>query len=908
MAFDDPRPSSQPEGSTDLAVAKDNLILLDKMAVSDELSVDNRKGQPRKTFAGIEAEADQRITDAVIAAGYTVIGDFADVVKVAINNPNEVYTSKSVPNYENVFWLTNQTLPYTPTGSDPTAAPELGKFKAVNIAEIETTAIALNVPYSEVIADTDGITPLGGKKYIRAISAQTTWATPGGVGAGEIIVSVVGDQLETNVSSPLTYTLGAVGSTTQTPASIGWTDDKNGPKIIYDAILSGVDFEIPARLTSFDRQLAQWSAVEAANYQKAPIAIFGDSTTDGRVTTTDGTTPVSVYNISRLVGDKVPDGLVYDHDDAEVPNAYPNILQRLLREFTTNPLLRIYNAGYRGKQVVDGWALENIYNAVYGNATYRDCEMIGINFGLNDSNFDSGPSLYTDTYNYTKAIVLDAYARGIQPFLMTCNMTAKTVDGDYGHNEQVVQMIDTVKFQLAKEFELEVVDMNSAMKDFIGKNNDAVGFSNISPDDLHVNDLGHLFQAQYFLKFILKTQMPTVGNVRVGFDAGHSAMRGSVTSAALSGSDPDRGANKVLRNYTLSTSQLNAIANTNIVDLFVWNEGRRTDFIFRAQTPANSSFFLITDKTEVPQIIVESRFLTAGEFYLNSKYSDAMPDYLSATETNALNRPFQICKLDYGLNRIRIYVPSNIASQTALGYAISHWFGSFDFIPHSSEHRRTLTQYTYNASHLDLTPFKNVLADSGPIVHPNLGLITKPNAYDSHAIPESDSGANIVSMCKNGDYYEIQAKAAYKLGTGVLLGYNLIDNSSLSAPSGFNKDDVYMFGSSFILYTRGGIGTETLAIALLSQSNGIVFFADTLVDATLHENKYLTIRATRNTINSVTIKLFDQNMTELHVFDIDNTDQAGYFASWVVGGSWINETLAVESSVVESISCRNIRS
>ena len=66
------------------------------------------------------------------------------------------------------------------------------------------TARALNVNVDSIIYSTDTVTVLDNVLYIYDTTAQTTWAKPSSVGAGETIVSIVGSTLTTNVT---TYTL-----------------------------------------------------------------------------------------------------------------------------------------------------------------------------------------------------------------------------------------------------------------------------------------------------------------------------------------------------------------------------------------------------------------------------------------------------------------------------------------------------------------------------------------------------------------------------------------------------------------------------------------------------------------------------------------------------------------------------
>jgi len=191
--YDNPRPSSQPIGSTDQAVAKDNLISLDIMALSEEDDFTNRKGELRKTTKGLENltlgiidDFNEEAAIAIAAAGYDVLGDFADSI-VAIDNPNEVLTSKSVVGFEGYVWKTNQPLPYTRVGSDPTIPPELGKWLAVAIGELQTIARSLNISDNDIIYSTDTVTPI--TAYIYSSSQQKTYRAPSQA-VGETITSL----------------------------------------------------------------------------------------------------------------------------------------------------------------------------------------------------------------------------------------------------------------------------------------------------------------------------------------------------------------------------------------------------------------------------------------------------------------------------------------------------------------------------------------------------------------------------------------------------------------------------------------------------------------------------------------------------------------------------------------------
>jgi hypothetical protein len=149
-------------------------------------------------IAQFEIDADT----AIGSSGYNVIGDFSTTP--TINNVNEAITSKSVTGSEDALWRTNQALPYTPTGTDPTQSPELGKWVSVAQGELKSIARSLNVTDSAVIYATDTVTVLDNVQYIYDAGAQTTWGVPVLGNTGETIISVTGSALVTSGGS---YTL-----------------------------------------------------------------------------------------------------------------------------------------------------------------------------------------------------------------------------------------------------------------------------------------------------------------------------------------------------------------------------------------------------------------------------------------------------------------------------------------------------------------------------------------------------------------------------------------------------------------------------------------------------------------------------------------------------------------------------
>lgn len=131
---------------------------------------------------------------AIAAAGYKIIGDFADVTKVAITAPNQVYTSTSILNLEDAVWRYTGVIPYTPTESTP-----LGNdWQAVAIGELKAIARSLNIPDADIMYGTDGLPIPLNITHIYVPDQQKTYLVPSDA-KGEDIVSVINSELKTNV-------------------------------------------------------------------------------------------------------------------------------------------------------------------------------------------------------------------------------------------------------------------------------------------------------------------------------------------------------------------------------------------------------------------------------------------------------------------------------------------------------------------------------------------------------------------------------------------------------------------------------------------------------------------------------------------------------------------------------------
>jgi|GEM_PF-1903294 len=214
--------------------------------------------------------------------------------------------------------------------------------------------------------------------------------------------------------------------------------------------------------------------------QKFPVAILGDSTTNGNDTTDHTYRPAE------------PE---YYDDFLTSPNSYCSVLQNLLREETGNDILRIYNAGFSGRN--SGWALTNIETIFGGD--YSDVKMVGISHGINDrtNDYKFMSELF---YDRIEGIIKWCLDNDIQPFLMTSQpviqpFNSVAVGKD---SEHVVTVSNRIKKELADKWGLELVDVHDMSTNLMS--NSLIPLKNqifgLGENIIHFGDAGHKFTAE----------------------------------------------------------------------------------------------------------------------------------------------------------------------------------------------------------------------------------------------------------------------------------------------------------------------------------------------------------------------------------------------------------------------------
>lgn len=283
--YDNPRPTSQPIGSTDLVVAKDNLITLDRMVSGPSgTPVSNRKGEQLTPLVDIIDSANSKINEAVNEAIGASFGVF-------IGNYPQTYT-----NYNQYTVFNGQQygiktpsqggpdLPYTPTEADPANDANLKIYGDASQSFVRTS---VTVGQEELLANGSEIFPkIGNLENGMIVPSGTTHLRV----SGQIyVMSPVSSGLVTDLT-PVGATIGVVGVTFNLPQNEDvnaekyhhlvvngmWSDAVNAALI--EASIKGVNcllprqaFEpkydktvvVPKGVALIGRGIAKWVAVFA---------------------------------------------------------------------------------------------------------------------------------------------------------------------------------------------------------------------------------------------------------------------------------------------------------------------------------------------------------------------------------------------------------------------------------------------------------------------------------------------------------------------------------------------------------------------------------------------------------------------------------------------------------------------
>ena len=505
------------------------------------------------------------------------------------------------------------------------------------------------------------------------------------------------------------------------------------------------------------------------------IVCYGDSTTDGNGTT--GWTQNPINSNGTAAGN--------NNHNVNSPNSWPVVLESILRDMYNNNNIVVHNAGYSGKRMDDGWAVNNYDVAVTDNIYYGIADATIIDFGLND--IQGGLGVLDNHLAQTEILVKKLLRTGTLPILMSSGPEFRdTEDGGVRDNEQISQQINVAKMTICNKYKLPYLDKARAMKLWLENGASGSDWMTAQPDALHFGDLGHRFQAAFIASRlygdIIEVDRGGVQNIPF-MDSRSNSPAGSVQ--IYKSQKTKFGANPLFQNQFVSSN-----LGRSVMRCWVWCNTDDAGVIYNS---------IDNDYQSVYNTNLNSR-IKVTDFNRNKLIHDLPPPNVGpainlAGAFRGADVPISICSIGYGLSLVEYILPTSLSVLEAQTY----FHGWFSFVDAASPVRKGA--------------LSNLLRDIGDIYYRSSSF---DGDYFVLPTPKPSNMSNVVSVV-NGMFTSLLIDVDLSKGYGIgILGGNIGVSSALpvSIDSGLM---VYQTSS-----TRATIYNYHL------NSNGTIGYSDAL--------------------------------------------------------------------------------
>lgn len=542
------------------------------------------------------------------------------------------------------------------------------------------------------------------------------------------------------------------------------------------------------------------------------FAAFGDSTTDGNNTTgwirNDSTGTI----IPSVTGSGAPIGQS-DHN-LEAPNAWPVQLQTILRDMYANAGIQVFNAGYSGQSAWAGWARLNYANAVTLNPFYGKPDAVFWGFGLNDAS--QTPVRVNEYVSELSLWVVERLNEGVLPILLTSDSVSVQNDknvfaGARETTEMELHFNNAIRAVGAK-YNVPVLDVNSAM--MLIKNHGEWTWEQIQSDQLHYGNLGHGLKAGFLASQLYSNAVTAEqGKVNKITWRDRRSNWSAKVNDILSPFDNNTGAP--------TTSWLIEAADydvgQNLMTMWVYCKDVTPRLIYRGSHHTSDDVIARTlTEPNMPRIKATSTSNFAAAYY-----DQPIAGSGQLAMRYAMSRPFSLCDLKIGLNKVVLSAPLNATKYSFFG-------GWFEINPFWHSMRKN-GDYFFVSSVTNSATIKpyyqtNALRDFGRI---DFSKTVVEAGLVSASHREAADGSNCYSICKTGDVVEILVDCKLGISTGFTIANGAILDGDLGTASQ-NERSILFFNSnaSLIIYELGDRYTDTASFTTLKNLGVLSWVAD----------------------------------------------------------------------------------
>lgn len=553
-----------------------------------------------------------------------------------------------------------------------------------------------------------------------------------------------------------------------------WTSEQSKFVSVGDAALRQELSKSSGRLLIGQIPTVDYWAAKMHGGEPVNVTVIGDSTVDGNATSSWAANPTTA--VTGMPWSTAP--VANSDHNAEAPNSWPVKLQAILRAYHRNNAVSVYNAGYSGQQMQNGWANYYFEKIVLQNPYIPAPNIVLIAFGLNDIT-DAGNRV-SQHISETLKVIAKVLAIGATPVLLTCDANwrsyANWSSGTSGRdNEESSAQIDAAKRFIAEALGISLIDQSDMQRIWMSKNSDYSNQYELQTDGLHWGDTGHSmkagFAAQCFMPDILRCRGVDIERLS-WMDS-----RARYTKGYESSWVPTTGAEGYRYSrfpciWLLQPSEYSA--GDVILDFYVWAEGNQDSLIYR--NFGNSNVDETVSQANLPVVKIYS--LDSPSPYYNKELPDTgnKEAYINATD-----RPFYLTKLRYGLNRVQLIAP--------LSNALQFWGGWFEFNPFWKA--KNTFGYFNNAGAPNYVQL-NALDKTGALDYSFAADTT--NNRIAFMMPELTDGSNSADIGQVGDRVDILVDGVFDTDTGFLF----FGGKSLNRNSG--STDNYQEDNCLLLY------------------------------------------------------------------------------------------------------------
>ncbi|WEY55853.1 SGNH/GDSL hydrolase family protein [Enterobacter roggenkampii] len=598
------------------------------------------------------------------------------------------------------------------------------------------------------------------------------------------------------------------------------------------------------------------------------IPCFGDSSIDG-----NGTSNWIQNPIVPVTGHPWATAPVANtNHNAEAPNAWTNKLQYILREYHRNNNISVYNAGYSGQQMQNGWANYYFEKAILQNPFIpENPDIVILGFGLNDIT-DAGNRIeqhITQTIEVMKKVL----AAGATPVLLTCDTNWRSyhnwASGVSGRdNEEAAAQIDQAKHYMAEVFGVPIIDMDSFEKKWITTNSEGDSLGYLQPDGLHFGDTGHAMKAGIIARHFMPDIYHTNGTAveRMDWKDSRSRFRfGDQDSWSPPSNDEAGHYSRFPIIWYLGTDDYSP--GELVMDAWVWSDGEQPSLIYRGY--GNSNIGSDHTLAQLPYITVN--WLSDAEPYYTKPipatgYNDA---YDSPTD-----RPYYLTKLKYGLNRVRLYCPAIVKN--------IFWGGWFELNP------RWKAKDTFDwVNNINSPSFvqTDALAGIGPMYLRYPANAQSPQV--AFMFPEAMDGSNLADFGQIGDIVDILVEGYFDVNTGFLL----FGGKSLNRQSGSSNDD--QEDSCLMLFANSASTFNLMQLRYpLQEGDPYPTIQAGNAAAFVDQNRTFLIRCQRTDITTQTITVYVGNNDSgaVALSYTGGWSKGAFAAAGIIGGIYVNRS------------------